>query len=99
MKTQEIIDNKDGTIAPHTVDEATVATTPEEVAALDEAKAREILYLENDIRVLQARLADLQGEKAKTCDLSTRAREIVPVKEVEPLEVNPLEGGAVLKGR
>ena len=98
MKTQELIDNKDGTIALHTVEEDTVLTTPEEVAALDEAKQREILYVENDIRVLQARLAALQGEKAKTGDLSTRARELVPVKEVKPVDVKPIKGGALKVG-
>ena len=89
MKTRELIDNKDGTIALRTVAEEIVIVTPEDVKALDEAKQREILYLENDLRVLQARLTDLQGEKAKTAELHARAVELAPVK----VEEKPLEGG------
>jgi len=79
MKTQEIIDNNDGTISLHTVNEESALVTADDVAALDAAKAREILYVENDIRVLQAKLADLQGEKAKTAELAATARTLQPI--------------------
>jgi hypothetical protein len=92
MKTQELLE-ADGKLTLRTVEEVVVEVTAEDVKKLDEAKAREILYLENDIRVLQARLAALQGEKAKTAEMHARAVELAPVKE----EVKPLEGGAVLK--
>ena len=94
MKTQEIIDNKDGTIALRTVVEEVATVTPEDVKALDEGKAREILYVENSIRVLQAQLAALQGEKAKTAELSARAVELAPAK----VEEKPAGGGALKVG-
>ena len=92
-KTQELAKEADKLILRTTIEEA-AEVTAQSVKELDEGKAREILYVENDIRVLQARLAALQGEKAKTAELAATAVELAPVK----VEEKPLKGGAIKVG-
>ena len=92
-KTQELTKEADKLILRTTIEDA-AEVTAQSVKELDEGKAREILYLENDLRVMQARLADLQGEKAKTAELAATAAELAPVK----VEEMPLKGGAIKVG-
>ena len=90
MKTQEILE-ANGKLTLRTVEEVVVEVMAEDVKVLDEVKQREILSVENDIRVLQAHLAALQDEKAKTAELAATAAELAPVK----VEENPLATGRV----
>ena len=94
-KTLEHVEDGEKLVLQTTIAEA-VEVVPEDVQKLDDDKAREILYLENEMRVLQARLAALQGEKRDTADLAQRAKELRPVKvvDVEPVVV---EKPAVIK--
>jgi 3-phenylpropionate/cinnamic acid dioxygenase small subunit len=89
-KTQEVVE-QDGKLILRTSTEESVEVTAEEVEKLDEQKQREILYLENDVRVLQARLAALQGEKTKTVDLASTARALRPKVEVKEELEKPLK--------
>ena len=84
-KTLELVEDGEKLILQTTIAEA-VEVLPEDVQKLDDDKAREILYLENEMRVLQARLAALQGEKHDTAALAQQAKELRPVKvvDVEP---------------
>jgi hypothetical protein len=93
-KTQEIVDNGDGTMSLHTVDDQNVVVTTVDVVKLDDDKAREILYVENDIRVLQARLADLQAAKVETAKLAATAGSLRPL----PVGKDGGGGGALKVG-
>lgn len=74
------------TLRTATEDRMDVSTA--DLVKIDADKGREILYVENDIRVLQARLEVLRAEKAKTAEMVARARVVQP--EAEP--------GAVAEG-
>jgi len=95
-KTQELVKEADKLILRTTTDDA-AEVTADTMKGIDEAKAREILYVENDIRVLQARLAVLQEEKVKTAELAAQAAVLQPPK-VE-VEEKPLAGVESLVGK
>jgi len=91
-KTQELIEEGQK-ITLRTATEETKEVVTAEVVALDAAKEREILYVENDIRVLQARLEVLRAEKAKTAEMAARAKVVQPEPKPEAI----VEGGTPLK--
>ena len=91
-KTQALIEEGQK-LTLRTVTEETKEVVTAEVVALDSAKEREILYVENDIRVLQARLAVLRAEKAKTAEMAARAKVVQPEPKPEAI----VEGGTPLK--
>jgi hypothetical protein len=92
-KTLELVEDGEKLVLQTTIADA-IEVVPEDVQKLDDDKARAILYVENDIRVLQARLADLQAEKVETAKLASTAASLRPL----PVGKDVGGGGALKAG-
>jgi hypothetical protein len=82
IKTETLTEDK-GTLTLRTVVDEAVEVSTAGLKDQDDQAARNISYCENEIRVAQARLVELQARKAKTAALLSEGLVKVPPKPVE----------------
>jgi len=92
MTKTETLTEAAGKLTLRTVLDDAVEVTTQQMIDLDSGVGREILIVENEIRVAQQRLAALQARKAETAVLAAEAKAKVPLPAPAQAQGKPNPG-------